>query len=64
MDSALASYINKNLLLVNFKATSTDTILFKNEKILQHTHQQLSASHACLPIKQLTVSVSRPLYAR
>lgn len=32
MDSALASYINKTYYLVNFKATSTDTILFKNEK--------------------------------
>jgi thioredoxin-related protein len=32
MDTSLAAYINKNFYLVNFKATSTDTILFKNEK--------------------------------
>lgn len=31
-DSALATYINKNFYLVNFKATRTDTIVFKNEK--------------------------------
>lgn len=32
VDTSIASYINKNFYLVNFKATSTDTILFKNEK--------------------------------
>ena len=32
VDTSIASYINKNFYLVNFLATSTDTILFKNEK--------------------------------
>ncbi len=32
VDTSIASYINKNFYLVNFQATSTDTILFKNEK--------------------------------
>lgn len=32
MDSATAVYINKNYYLVNFNASSTDTIIFKNEK--------------------------------
>lgn len=32
MDTAIANYINKNFYLVNFKATSTDTVIFKNEK--------------------------------
>ena len=32
LDSSLASDINKNFYLVNFKATTTDTIIYKNEK--------------------------------
>lgn len=32
VDTSIASYINKNFYVVDFLATSTDTILFKNEK--------------------------------
>jgi thioredoxin-related protein len=32
LDTSVANYINKNFYLVNFKATTTDTILFKGEK--------------------------------
>ena len=32
VDTSIAAYINKNFYLVDFKATSTDTIVFKNEK--------------------------------
>ena len=32
IDTSVANYINKNFYLVNFSATSSDTIVFKNEK--------------------------------
>jgi len=32
VDTSIASYINKNFYLVNFRATSTDTVIFKKEK--------------------------------
>lgn len=32
VDTSIAAYINKNFYLVTFKATSTDTVLFKGEK--------------------------------
>jgi thioredoxin-related protein len=32
IDTSIASYINQNFYVVNFLATSTDTIIFKNEK--------------------------------
>jgi thioredoxin-related protein len=32
VDTSIAAYINKNFYLVDFPATSTDTIVFKNEK--------------------------------
>lgn len=32
VDTSIASYINKNFYLVNFRVTSKDTIVFKNEK--------------------------------
>lgn len=32
VDTSIAAYINKNFYLVDFTATSTDTIVFKNEK--------------------------------
>lgn len=32
VDTSIANYVNKNFYLVNFMATATDTIIFKNEK--------------------------------
>src|SRR6185369_4363218 len=32
VDTSIAGFINKNFYLANFMATSTDTIIFKNEK--------------------------------
>jgi thioredoxin-related protein len=32
MDTSVANYINKNFYLINFKATNSDTIIFKGEK--------------------------------
>lgn len=32
VDTSVASYINKNFYVVEFRATSTDTVVFKNEK--------------------------------
>ena len=69
VDTSIANYINKNFYLINFRATSTDTILFKNEKYyntlinnyplhtlaLKFTNNRLTFPSLCLLDEQMNL---------
>jgi len=50
VDTSIASYINKNFYLVNFQATSTDTIIFKNEKYFNTLINNFPLHTLCLKL--------------